>query len=53
MEKKGALKGVRVQLSMSQLRAYNAMFKLLDDYYKKTKDDDIMSLLPVMVFIIN
>ena len=39
-----------MQIFLTQLQGYNAMFKLLDNYYKITKLDDILSLLPSMVF---
>jgi len=38
-------------MKITQLQAYNSMYKLLEDYYKKTKNEDIMSLLPGMVFL--
>ena len=42
-----------MQLSLTQLQAYNTMYKLLDDYYQKTKLEDIMSLLGVMCFSVD
>ena len=40
-------------ISLTQLQGYNAMFKLLDYYYKKTKSDDLGSLLGVMCFFVD
>ena len=39
-----------MQIFLTQLQGYNAMFKLLDYYYKKTKLDDLGSLLSGMCF---
>ena len=35
---------------LTSLQAYNVMFKLLEDFYNKTKSDDIGSLLGIMCF---
>ena len=40
-----------MQISLSQLQGYNAMFKLLDYYYKETNLDDLAGLLGVMCFL--
>jgi len=42
-----------MKIFLTQLQGYNAMFKLLDNYYKKTKLEEIMSLLPGMLFLVD
>ena len=39
-----------MHVSLTPLQAYNIMFKLFEDFYKKTKSDDIGSLLGIMCF---
>jgi hypothetical protein len=40
-----------MQISLTQLQSYNAMFKLLDYYYKEIKLDDLGCLLSSMCFL--
>jgi hypothetical protein len=40
-----------MQISLTQLQGYNAIFKLLDYYYKETKSDDLGGLLSGMCFV--
>ena len=42
-----------MQISLTQLQSYNAMFKLLDYYYKEAKLDDLSWLLSGMCFIVD
>jgi len=42
-----------MQISLTKLQGYNVMYKLLDDYYKKTKSEDILGLLPGMLFLVD
>lgn len=39
-----------MKIFLTQLQGYNAMFKLLDNYYKETKLEDVISLLSSMLF---
>jgi len=39
-----------MKISLTQLQSYNIVYKLLNNYYDKTKDEDMMSLLPSMLF---
>ena len=40
-----------MQISLTQLQSYNAMFKLFNYYYRETKLDDLGWLLDAMCFL--